>query len=119
MSLTYISCYLLTIIYYILLLCIFFFFFQAEDGIRDVAVTGVQTCALPIAPPLREAGVGGAAGRDAVLHPGGDVRGDRARDVKGAMIPEAWRGRGGVGVVGVGESGGGAPPGVAPGGGGP
>src|SRR3989449_6219219 len=25
-----------------------FFFFQAEDGIRDVAVTGVQTCALPI-----------------------------------------------------------------------
>src|SRR2546429_266666 len=24
------------------------FFFQAEDGIRDVAVTGVQTCALPI-----------------------------------------------------------------------
>src|SRR2546429_2452757 len=37
-----------------------FFFFQAEDGIRDVAVTGVQTCALPIyvvsvlVPPLRE-----------------------------------------------------------------
>src|SRR2546429_7354972 len=28
--------------------CCFFFFFQAEDGIRDVAVTGVQTCALPI-----------------------------------------------------------------------
>src|SRR2546429_6977321 len=27
-----------------------FFFFQAEDGIRDVAVTGVQTCALPIYP---------------------------------------------------------------------
>src|SRR5256884_6544847 len=27
-----------------------FFFFQAEDGIRDVAVTGVQTCALPISP---------------------------------------------------------------------
>src|SRR2546429_6617908 len=27
---------------------IFFFFFQAEDGIRYVAVTGVQTCALPI-----------------------------------------------------------------------
>src|SRR2546422_6131337 len=26
----------------------FCFFFQAEDGIRDVAVTGVQTCALPI-----------------------------------------------------------------------
>src|SRR5687768_17869494 len=32
----------------VLRLC--FFFFQAEDGIRDVAVTGVQTCALPIFP---------------------------------------------------------------------
>src|SRR5437867_13435274 len=28
----------------------FFFFFQAEDGIRDRTVTGVQTCALPISP---------------------------------------------------------------------
>src|SRR5437762_3439014 len=27
-----------------------FFFFQAEDGIRDTSVTGVQTCALPISP---------------------------------------------------------------------
>src|SRR5688572_32400255 len=34
------------IIYYFLF--IFFFFFQAEDGIRDLTVTGVQTCALPI-----------------------------------------------------------------------
>src|SRR3982751_7007232 len=30
------------------MLFIFFFFFQAEDGIRDLSVTGVQTCALPI-----------------------------------------------------------------------
>src|SRR6266496_6280616 len=30
-----------------MLIC-FFFFFQAEDGIRDLYVTGVQTCALPI-----------------------------------------------------------------------
>src|SRR2546430_16730514 len=29
-------------------LSFFFFFFQAEDGIRDLTVTGVQTCALPI-----------------------------------------------------------------------
>src|SRR5690348_18155000 len=29
---------------------VFFFFFQAEDGIRDGRVTGVQTCALPILP---------------------------------------------------------------------
>src|SRR5437773_4507986 len=32
----------------LLLLLFFFFFFQAEDGIRDRDVTGVQTCALPI-----------------------------------------------------------------------
>src|SRR5690625_7427952 len=30
----------------------YFFFFQAEDGIRDGHVTGVQTCALPIYRPL-------------------------------------------------------------------
>src|SRR2546421_8589007 len=32
----------------LLFILIFFFFFQAEDGIRDLIVTGVQTCALPI-----------------------------------------------------------------------
>src|SRR5207302_5049648 len=33
----------------VLCVCVlFFFFFQAEDGIRDFHVTGVQTCALPI-----------------------------------------------------------------------
>src|SRR5207247_4068620 len=41
------------------------FFFQAEDGIRDPLVTGVQTCALPISPPshsmTRSATVGSAA----------------------------------------------------------
>src|SRR2546421_8845318 len=39
-------------------LCHIIFFFQAEDGIRDLIVTGVQTCALPICnaafPPVRE-----------------------------------------------------------------
>src|SRR6266545_3793843 len=34
---------------------IFFFFFQAEDGIRDKLVTGVQTCALPSGPPATPA----------------------------------------------------------------
>src|SRR2546427_11365509 len=34
---------------------IFFFFFQAEDGIRDLTVTGVQTCALPISSSRRRA----------------------------------------------------------------
>src|SRR3989442_7953621 len=33
---------------YVVVVC--FFFFQAEDGIRDADVTGVQTCALPIWP---------------------------------------------------------------------
>src|SRR5690606_28489264 len=33
-------------------LCISFFFMQAEDGIRDFHVTGVQTCALPIYPVI-------------------------------------------------------------------
>src|SRR2546422_5391328 len=37
---------------------LFFFFFQAEDGIRDVAVTGVQTCALPISNAGLAAGTG-------------------------------------------------------------
>src|SRR3712207_8296695 len=31
----------------------FIFFFQAEDGIRDIGVTGVQTCALPISADAR------------------------------------------------------------------
>src|SRR5438128_6584108 len=33
---------------FLLFFFFFFFFFQAEDGIRDATVTGVQTCALPI-----------------------------------------------------------------------
>src|SRR5688572_32404526 len=51
-----------------------FFFFQAEDGIRDLTVTGVQTCALPIFPcrrPLRLRGLRGFPGHAA---PGGRKR---------------------------------------------
>src|SRR5206468_8167866 len=42
-----------------------YFFFQAEDGIRDLIVTGVQTCALPIFRVAQrdEPRVGGAEGR--------------------------------------------------------
>src|SRR2546426_5494908 len=48
---------------------LFFFFFQAEDGIRDYKVTGVQTCALPILGRSRRRAtdsrrVRGRAGRD-------------------------------------------------------
>ena len=35
-------------IFFFFCFCFFLFFFQAEDGIRDIGVTGVQTCALPI-----------------------------------------------------------------------
>src|SRR2546430_15578425 len=47
-----------------------FFFFQAEDGIRDLTVTGVQTCALPIS--YRTRGTGGVANvrrRDSASYP--------------------------------------------------
>src|SRR5207248_8936339 len=77
----------------VLLYVFFFFFFQAEDGIRDRTVTGVQTCALPIfeaerralephdgaAVDLGEEGFGGLPqqfGRDGALRDGheGGVR---------------------------------------------
>src|SRR2546429_4228727 len=41
-------CHLFFLFFCVSVCTFFFFFFQAEDGIRDVAVTGVQTCALPI-----------------------------------------------------------------------
>src|SRR5688572_32165562 len=43
-----------------------FFFFQAEDGIRDLTVTGVQTCALPISRGGPSGGDGGRGG-DVIL----------------------------------------------------
>src|SRR5256886_12403448 len=49
-----------------------FFFFQAEDGIRDLTVTGVQTCALPIWSPWSEASprAGRPEGNSAARGPG-------------------------------------------------
>src|SRR5256884_6263295 len=71
---------------------LFGFFFQAEDGIRDVAVTGVQTCALPI---FRQAGArlpGPGAGRPSAADPGpqaavpgGDDRRGEDRQRAGAV----------------------------------
>src|SRR5256884_7179914 len=53
-------------------------FFQAKDGIRDVAVTGVQTCALPICP---EHGAGArSAARARPRAAGRAARGDRRTD---------------------------------------
>src|SRR5687768_156120 len=62
-----------------------FFFFQAEDGIRDVAVTGVQTCALPICQQVQVGDL------DADLLAGRDVA-DRLGEDVGALLLEQ-RGR--------------------------
>src|SRR5439155_14159762 len=55
-----------------------FFFFQAEDGIRDGHVTGVQTCALPIS------GATAAAERDRNRHSSGCLSTD------GSRSPARW-----------------------------
>src|SRR5438309_5397236 len=70
--------------------CFVFFFFQAEDGIRDGTVTGVQTCALPIS--ARSHGAVGAEIelRAVVRHVRESVKGKR-------------RVEGGIGPAGVGE----------------
>src|SRR5699024_11252193 len=51
--------------FFTLVFFLFFFFFQAEDGIRDRNVTGVQTCALPIlfSTSFRLSSAGGSAGK--------------------------------------------------------
>src|SRR5690606_41710363 len=59
----------------------FFFFFQAEDGIRDFHVTGVQTCALPIfglvVRPDRRRGRGGGPPEPMAVRPFRDGRGPK------------------------------------------
>src|SRR3712207_8713555 len=59
-----------------IVLTTYFFFFQAEDGIRDIGVTGVQTCALPISTPTeaREATpVPPSPGQDPLVAAAGDI----------------------------------------------
>src|SRR6266496_5818383 len=62
---------------------VFFFFFQAEDGIRDLYVTGVQTCALPIS----------AAGRRSPMPRRRRSRsaGNARRLPRAAARPAGWR----------------------------
>src|SRR5205809_2789658 len=69
---------------------IVFFFFQAEDGIRDVAVTGVQTCALPICLGRRH-----ERRRRPHVHVdrGGRSPGGAARAVRGRAFGHPRRGR--------------------------
>src|SRR6266496_5859588 len=82
----------------------FFFFFQAEDGIRDLYVTGVQTCALPIstllgsAVSLNRAGypllVFDFRGHGASAGSGSDLGVSEKRDIEGAV--EYLKGRGDI-----------------------
>src|SRR5688500_19392015 len=62
----------------ITILSVIFFFFQAEDGIRDYKVTGVQTCALPIWNELERATDDENDGRKK-MHDDGDIAGGIAR----------------------------------------
>src|SRR6266498_4978187 len=64
----------------------FFFFFQAEDGIRDADVTGVQTCALPILAP-GTADDGKAAARQARI----DRYREETREARIKIADEAER----------------------------
>src|SRR5215469_18000840 len=57
-----------------------FFFFQAEDGIRDLYVTGVQTCALPISAPRRRPEPGPAPRRRATAREGRIYRPRRSEE---------------------------------------
>src|SRR5690606_39911668 len=69
-----------------------YFFFQAEDGIRDFHVTGVQTCALPI---YRTSGLRrrGGAGRGRASGALLSRRGDLAVDFPGGAVPGRPGGR--------------------------
>src|SRR5437660_4887121 len=65
--------YFVSSLFKLLFSIVFFFFFQAEDGIRDGHVTGVQTCALPISCWVRQL-FGARLGRDEELaYPAGGV----------------------------------------------
>src|SRR3989441_2024073 len=75
----------------------FFFFFQAEDGIRDKLVTGVQTCALPISAGAllvsTDAALAGVdIDRGQVMWEKADLGGlptDSVRLVEGSLLVEA------------------------------
>src|SRR6266542_6456639 len=82
---------ILLILFYVLVDFIIFFFFQAEDGIRDATVTGVQTCALPICGDAAD----DLSGRERRLRHPPITRGTRNRpaSASGAAASTASRGR--------------------------
>src|SRR5256885_4426920 len=69
----------------------FFFFFQAEDGIRDYKVTGVQTCALPIFPRASARGV--ASGHKAARCPERGAKPEATRPGRPPVAAAWWRSR--------------------------
>src|SRR5438876_1882045 len=70
----------------------FFFFFQAEDGIRDGRVTGVQTCALPISLVLGSTLTGALSAQDVRAQLDGRVSPEVQRAVRGIAADAAARG---------------------------
>src|SRR5207248_7813548 len=79
--------------------CFMAFFFQAEDGIRDRTVTGVQTCALPIYAVPEHARDGGQAVEDVAEVEDLEHPRLRARDVVGRRIRLARQPRGDLTVL--------------------
>src|SRR5688572_31715220 len=72
------------------LLCFFFFFFQAEDGIRDLTVTGVQTCALPISQFARQARASALELRDREFtHAARALGASHGRILLGTILPNS------------------------------
>src|SRR2546430_9288026 len=65
------------------------FFFQAEDGIRDLTVTGVQTCALPISTPFRSKQIVGRLARGASIDAARAELLARWPSVQAATLPAA------------------------------
>src|SRR5256885_5650081 len=76
-------------------------FFQAEDGIRDYKVTGVQTCALPIsAQHVRDARRGFLRAHHSQAHAGGEDRIEEGRGIAHQEIPRPREGLAAIAEVG-------------------
>src|SRR3989475_4203755 len=67
-----------------------FFFFQAEDGIRDLTVTGVQTCALPICPIRYTIGSGCSGGSIYQQQAANDYPGIFDGILPACSFPDSW-----------------------------
>src|SRR2546427_8155980 len=75
----------MTVVLLVFTFCFFFFFFQAEDGIRDLTVTGVQTCALPISaswPSPTSATIANPSCSSRALRPWRTIRWSSARRIR-------------------------------------